>query len=708
MARNVSRHWLHENAATRSPYRVLVIDTETRPKSAADQELQVLRLWAARLVRRQGVDPGEPRHQDYQGSTAAELGELVHRLARRDRTLWLYAHNLSFDLAVTALPVELVERGWRLTEGALTSDSPWCRMSRGDRRLTISDTWSWLPASVEAIGGLIGRRKLPLPEWEADDDAWLARCRRDVAITAEAIIGIMDWWDQGQLGNWSVSGPAAGWSTYRHRRPVPHVLIDPDPEVRAFEARAINGGRREAWRTGHLERGLYADLDLATAHLTVMSSRPLPARRFQSFDQLSPDSPYLRSRIFDVLAECELDVVEPRYPWDSGHGYFHPIGRFRSILAGPEIRDAIERGELVAIGRGHVYHVRAHMAPWAVWLATLLAVETPDVPATVRLLAKHWSRCVPGKWAGHTSEVIRKVPDPRPGWAVERGAIAGRGRAADFLRLGGELWTIARDEWADDAFPAILAFIQSHTRVAVGRLIDAIGPAAISVNTDGVMLDVLAWWRARTGQFSRRQPSQVELLRELDAWAAALDPELAPFSARIKGAWTEATVYGPQHLVLGGERHLAGIPRRAQVLADGRYRFTAWPKLRVQLMPERPPSYRTEPRTVRLDAIPPTGWLWASGAVTPLAVGQVEGRDQPLAPLASPAVAAILGGLAAPGLQHPILRPLLPGEPPAAQRPRLAPGGPARAGLAPGPSGQAIAARTPALAGQAGPARRGR
>lgn len=702
MARRVATHWLRENARNATPHRLLLFDTETRPSSEDDPDAQVLRLWSARLVRRHDVDPKLPRREWFDGDTAAELAALVDRLGRHDRTLWLFAHNLSFDLAVTALPVELAERGWQLTEGALTSDSPWCRMARKGGRITLADSWSWLPASIETLGTLVDRRKLVLPSTDDPDAAWRARCRRDVEIATLAIEQVMDWWDAGQLGNWSVTGPASGWSTYRHRRPAPRVLVDPEPAARAFEARAITGGRREARRTGELPRGLFADLDLATAHLAVMASKPLPARRFRAFTELGQDSPWLRSSIMDVLAECEVDTPTPRYPWDSGRGVFYPTGRFRTVLAGPEIREAIARGELRSIGAGRLYHVRAHMASWAIWLAQLMAVETPDVPPVVRLMAKHWSRCVPGKWAGHTSEVIRKTPDPRPGWAVERGAVDGGRRAADFLRLGGELWTIARDEWADDAFPAILAFIQSYTRVALGRLVDALGPAVVSANTDGVLVDVHRWyWHVATGSFGRL-PSGAALLGMLDAWATERDPELAPFQVRIKGAWSEVRVLGAQHLILGTERRLAGIPRKATVLADGRYAFTAWPKLRVQLIPDGPPTYRTVERTVRVDTITQPGWLYADGTVAP-----VHLTDGHLAPPNLLRTAGGFGGGPGAGLapvasQHPLLRSLARAAGAPDSPAQDAPGGPVDLGLAPEstPPGSEAPRVVPVAAGQ--------
>lgn len=650
----VTRHWLRENAANRSPWRVLVFDTETMPPAPDRPDDHVLRLWCGRLTRRKDLDPKLPRSEDARGRTAAELADWIETVSKRDRTLWVFAHNLSFDLAVTALPVELTERGWRITEGALTSDSPWCRMSKGSRRITLADTWSWMPAGLADIGSMIGQAKPPLPAVDGDDAEWWHRCESDVAITSDAILSIMDWWDDRQLGNWSVTGPACGWSTYRHRRPAPRVLIDPDEGARVAEARAISGGRRDVRRVGQLPIGLYADLDLTTAHLTVMTSCPLPARRFGSFDHLDLADPILDSAIFDVMAECELEVSTPRYPWDSGHGVFYPVGRFRSMLAGPEIREARRRGELRSIGPGRKYHVRAHMRDWGMWLASLLDAGTEGVPPAVRLMAKHWSRCVPGKWASHTSDVLRRTPSPLPGWSVERGAVDNGTRHADFLQVGGELWTIARDMWADDAFPAILAWIQSYTRVAVGRLLDALGDSWVSVNTDGAVVDVLDLARLRGDGPDHMGTGSQWLLRWLDEWCAGMDATLDPFRVRIKGAWDRVTVYGPQHLVLGNERRLSGIPRRAVPLGNGAFAFTSWPRLRVQLRPDQGALYRTQERRVQLGEIPPHGWLLETGRVVPAYVRpNGDGRAHALGPSSDAWTAGTLADLSR---QHPVLQ----------------------------------------------------
>lgn len=657
VTRPATIHYLRENHVERSPHRVLVIDTETTPLHRKRPETQTLRLWCAKLVRRHGHEPGKPRVERFRGHTAAEVADLVAGLANSDSALWVYCHNLNFDLAVTELPVRLIERGYRVTEAALTTDDPWFRAARGSRRITVADSWSYLPASVEHIGELLSMPKRRRPRYDAGEDVWWPYCERDVDIVAAALSQLMDWWDAGGYGNWSITGPATGWSSYRHMEPRPKVLIDPDPDARALEADAITGGRRFVRRVGRYPRGLYADLDMATAHLQVMRSFRLPWRRLRRFESMAIDDAHLSALWTDILARVEIETASPRYPLRTAHGVFYPVGRFETTLAGPEIREAAQRGELRAIGAGWVYATSRHMRDWADWIAGLLDPSNADVPPAVRLTAKGWSRSVPGKWDGHTSEVIEREPDLRPGWLAERGFLGPTGERADFLLLGGERWTIRRDLWSDDAFPAVLAFVQSYTRVALGRLIDALGPAVISANTDGAVVDVDRILAGGTGYQPEEDAAPADRLRWLDWRCRGLSALTTPFVVRVKSAFERLTVISPQHLIMGRKRRLAGIPASAKRDSRGRYVFTSWPRLRVQIARTHGPTYTTRRRTVNLVNVPPAGWLLADGQVLPV----VLETDPRGLPYADPGQLWDLDRLDLAPIyrQHALLRPLM-------------------------------------------------
>ena len=309
----------------------------------------------------------------------------------------------------------------------------------------------------------------------------MARCegRRD---HGHAIGQVMDWWDREHLGNWSITGPATGWSSFRHRRPAPHVLVDPDPAARELEARAITGGRREVRRDGPpaerpVRRPGHADR-APDGH-----GRPGPAGAPDArVRQPSPGRAELRSGLAGALAECEVETAAPRYPWRPGRACSirsagsAPSWPARSCATRAAGRAALDRA------RPRVPPIRS-MQDWAIWLAGMLDPALTDVPATVRLMAKGWSRSVPGKWAGPHVGGPGQGADGRPGWQVEPAWLAEPHRQSRPAADRGRALDHPRDRWSDDAFPAILAWIQSATRVALGRLVDALGDAVVGMNT---------------------------------------------------------------------------------------------------------------------------------------------------------------------------------------------------------------------------------
>lgn len=595
---------------------MLILDTETLPHQVGDTILHTLALWHARAIYRHGRRKDGPTSEEYSGETAEGIVALVERLATTKETLWVFTHNLSFDLAVTRLPVLLIERGWELTQHALASDAPWARLRNGTRRVTLANSASYLPASLASIGAAIGIPKPPLPP-ATDLEALRERCRADVEITAEAMIELMNWWDDEALGNWSLTGPATGWGAYRHIPMGMKILITPDPEAQAFERSALLAGRREAFRVGQRPDGFYLDLDIEHAHLTACATQALPYQRMQAFDSLPLDSPWLRASSLDVMAEATIDAMTPRYPVMMEHGIFYPVGRFKTVLAGPELREALARGELAAIGRGYLYRVGAHMARWGAWMLDLLDGSECRGLNAVAIAVKGWSRSVPGRWASRTSELLTEYEDHRPGWWLEHGAWGPERWPVSYLTVGGHQYVLRRDVEGENSFPAVLAWVQSYTRVWLGRLIDLAGPAAEQCNTDGLIVDANRLASRYGHTLKGRSAAAAGAERQLAAVLEALNSAIAPARVRVKRTSYTLRVIGPQHVILDGEQRLSGVPRDAARIADLRFRYWSWPTLQGQLLEGDAAGFRQHEQRADLSGVTGNRYVLEDGTTRP-------------------------------------------------------------------------------------------
>lgn len=650
MPRQARIHNLGPNSREDTPRQIIVIDTETTATEYEGDEYHRMHTWCAMTVRRHGDSPSRPRQEQADGTRAEELAEWIDGQVKSSPPAWCYAHNLSFDLATTRLPVYLAERGWSITSHNLASNAPWAILRKGSRTLRLVDSGSILPAPLATIAARMGLVKPPLPASDDPHTLWVARCRADVEITMAALIDVMDWWDKHRLGHWSITGPRTGYNALRHlcvARPGHdplylqtgngsswvqhgdgHVVIDPDPKARAFERATLYQGRREAFRIGRQERGMYTELDMRRAHLTVARTHRLPCRRGVAFESLGLDTPYLDSANVSVIAKCLIQTDDPRYPVKTRFGIIHPVGRFTTVLAGPELAEARDRGHLVAIYEGYYYRLSYHMQPWANWLESVLADTTGMHPEAAKIAAKGWSRSVPGTWAARTSQTVMTGVSPVTGWHAEHGTMAGTGAPCTIVHVAGHMQLQVRDIDSDDCFPAVLSFIQSHTRVAVNRIMDAIPDyRVVTCSTDSILVDGSGW---RPGEQVRKDRARLGAQAAGDAGGllAYLEGAAGEHTLVVKATGADVRVLSPQHVRIDGKVKYSGISAGAEETARDSFRFRTWPKLGTQMATVDADVFVRQLREVNLAAITVPRWVYECGCTAAPKMTTGEGGNR--------------------------------------------------------------------------------
>jgi hypothetical protein len=190
---------------------------------------------------------------------------------------------------------------------------------------------------------------------------------------------------------------------------------------------------------------------------------------------------------------------------------------------------------------------------------------------------------------------LQEMTTPEQAWRLERGVDHPSGKRCSLLHIGGRLQLLLQDQDSDDCFPAVLAWIQSHTRVAMGKLIDHFGADwMVSCNTDGLIV------RARRGP-------------NVDALSALC----APFRVALKGVYHDVEVLSPQHIILDGEPRLSGVPHTAGAGGNLRFSWSTWPSFTRQLELGASAGYTREARAVDLAHVPVNRWVLNAGATVP-------------------------------------------------------------------------------------------
>lgn len=652
-------HYLASNDSTWTPPAVITLDTETKIVQEYP-EVQELRLWHVRADYRLGTQRLAGEHVEGGGTTAADLAKRVSKWASKWSETWLYCHNLNFDLAVTKLPLILANLGWTVTDMAVDGASPWMILTKDHAKLVIGDSHAIWPVRLEELAQATGIVKPPLPD-DDSTESWYARCAADTDILHTALLTAMAYHDANQLGRWALTGASIGWNTMRHLQgartskkarqareaiglpgidPVAQpIVIDPDPDALTHDRQAIYGGRRQTWRHGHLKTGQYHELDFERAYQTIMATQALPRKRGRWFDSLPLDSrliddPYKQ---WGIIAECEIETDVPRWPCrldvtpaapapgerpeitgmptSSKVRVFYPVGRFTTILAGPDIAEARRLGCLRRVGRGQVHQLGYAIKPWAEW--SLAAQDDPETPPVVRLALKHQGRAVAGKWAQRSWTKTVIGLSTTYGWGYQDIWVNEAGTRGAIIDMAGTKFMSVPDKDGDNAYPAILAWIESFTRVALSRAIEALGPdIVVQCDTDGMIADLSALPASveiddpatETGRSIRSGVGEV---------LASVNTETVPLRLRGKTIYRNLEIMGPQHITLDGKKRWSGVPGSAERQSDGSYSAMTWPKLAWQMTHGDTRGYTRIVQTYRLAASYAPGWLLADGTVAP-------------------------------------------------------------------------------------------
>lgn len=668
-------HWLRGNKGERTPRRIIVLDTESRQSEAEGRELHELRCWVARVIDRGPEGQDLRQTSEFQGVDRDSLTAMILATVKPKTSWRLFTHNLSFDLGLTRLPLELLALGWSLGKHNLASEAPWAYLKKGGRGLWLCDSWSWLPTSVEKLGEALGLQKPALPgplDAEAD---WMARCRADVEIEAAALLQLLDEWDRAALGWWSITGPASGWNTLLHfparsspprEDPLVHksanpkakhaqarVLIVPDPEARLFERRSLYSGRRDVWRVGRLPAGPYSEVDLRQAHLSIAAHYPLPFRRWAAFRSLELDDWRLETPGAGTVAEVVVRTDTPRYPCRFAGAVLHPVGQFTTVLAGPEILDARERGALVSIGPGYGYHLGHQMRDWAQWALAVINTADGSIPPMLQMAVRSWGRSVPGRWGMTHAREVKSGDSHVKGWELEPVTIGMPPRRGFIFHCAGKWTESVSDEEAEDSFPAVLAYIQSYCRLALNAMLDAIPEGClVSCNTEGAWV-ADSGLRRVCGHGTHTCGSTCKRAEGWHYTAVDLSAAVAPLEVRIKQTTHRLKVLSPQHHQTDQARLYSGIPRAAEEIQPDQFTFWTWPKLKGQIERGDPRGYVRERRTVNLAGIPVSRWAFEDGACEPVTVSWSPGGGNVINPPCAELLAHH-GPLRA--VQHPVLR----------------------------------------------------
>lgn len=602
-------HYIRPLVSQTFPRRYAYLDTESfRDQQSETMEVQTFRI--ASLT----TDRWSERHQTWNTvaglhfTSAEDLWRHVDKFVVASTPTILWCHNLGYDLRISQALTVLPEMGWQFSVVRLHEDIAWAQVirDRDGARLTMCDTFGWVPTSLENIARLIGMEKNPLPENDDDDiEAWFARCDRDVEVMAEAWRKIHRWLQDNNLAPWRVSGPAQAWAIWRSRFQTHKILVHDDMEMIEAERTAAYAGRAEAFWNGKI-KGDFSEWDYRHSYASTCAIANVPTKRLSPFLRHSSqadkvyeymergESAYMAGCSDEMVAlvdaSVEVALTEPNdvpvLPYrtigettGTPGRVIWPAGKFRGVWWAPELLAAEQSHQLRRLHIHGVswYKAEPALAAWAQW--AIATIDDPSSHPLIAQLVKQFSRTLIGRFGMRYVEYVpthlMPLDDVSCGYWMS--AADQTESVRRMMQIGRQVYVASDSEEGNDSCPQVMSYVMMLTRLRLLEAMQAAGGTehVYYCDTDGFIVD----------------KDGAKNLRDYHDVTSGM--------LRKKASYHSLTLMGPKQLIIDGRPRISGLPSKPLGQnKDGSWTVERWERTRAALEAGRPNEVRV--RTVKM------------------------------------------------------------------------------------------------------------
>jgi hypothetical protein len=348
-------HYIKHNRGSGTPQHCIFFDTETQGEVIDPQTIEA-RLsfgWACYVRRIKGGKWSTPKWKRFEDVDS--FWGFVSEWIKPKRRLYIFAHNLGFDLTQVKGFSALLTDGWECTSRIIAPKILNLTYRKDNASIRLVDTYNYYPMSLKALGNMVGLEKYDFPDEADQPELWDNYCKRDVEIMVAAM---QLWWERvvdWGLGNFAVTLASQCFNAYRHRFMPRPIFIDSNERATDVGRRSYLGGRTEAFHIGVVPEKVYC-LDINSMYPYIMKNKAVPYRLATTRTKLELHQLSQLLEQYAVVADVQLEVNEPCIPIKHDNRTTWPIGTFQAALTTPELIYALERGMITKVDYAAVYH----------------------------------------------------------------------------------------------------------------------------------------------------------------------------------------------------------------------------------------------------------------------------------------------------------------------------------------------------------------
>lgn len=553
IAPNRRAHYVRENSRSETIYQCVWYDCETRGVTDAEgiTRHELVFGWAA--YSRRYKDGRWSKAKWLRFTRGYDLWKWITSLTKNKRSLYVWAHNQTFDWCASSASYSLDRLNWTLRKAIVDAPPFVMEYLRKGRRIVLADTLNIWRMSLAEMGKLTGLVKLEMPlVWtgKPSDDSY---CRRDVEIIMRAVQEWADFLRNEDLGKFCLTVASQAMQTFRHRDLSDRILIESDPQSLRIARAAYHGGRVECFYIGPLRGPLYM-LDINSLYPFCMREFTYPLRLIGTFTQPPIIDVVDMLQRFRVCAHVTLRTTEPIVPVKENGKLIFPTGTFDAYVSTPELEYLLKHQQVLNVQSIAVYE---EGRPFLHFVENLYQRKVKASIDGNKVEAGHYKLLLnsfSGKWGQNGIKWTTIGRTRKRDISFYRSIDIDTNRVTNYRRFNGLVQR--RDTFPEsrESHPAIAAHITSYGRMVLWALMRKIPPKHnFYCDTDSILVT----------------PEGFEHIKD-----AVSDVALG--GLKIVGKFTDGVIYGCKDYVLGGIRTCKGIRDQAVESQPGSYRQQKW------------------------------------------------------------------------------------------------------------------------------------
>ena len=587
---------LKHNAATRTPTSIICVDTESfeiKTNADGDEWQYPLRCGTCVYFR---YDKGKITREHISHFTTVEgFWNLVRMHMSHDRPLWIFAHNLGWDLSVLRFWREIEEGRFRLSgpprnvinkqsgkmeikraKGLLVTADPPTMLSVWDdkgRKLKGMDTFNWFNCSLARLGEYEQLPKLEMPNNLDTLETWQSYCNRDCMILALTVARLLGFVVKHDLGVFKYTPASQSMALYKHRCKLHDVVLHDNDTAREMEQEAYFGGRNYCYFQGEVKVHNYwrlqSDtpqthtlpmeyaapihvLDVNAAYAYIMLGNMFPNCLTKVVTDIDPDR--LRQEIYKKCCVARVGIVDRArmYQVRKDHMVRWCTGCLKTTLCGDDLLTALNAGVVNKVYCAAIYTQQPLLHKFAQECLAMEAEYKDKSDFAAAAIVKSLRNCLHGKFGqhGHRWEVLPGEVAPHA-WGHYTRQEIGNPEPTLLRAIGGQVQKLFTDTLAPEAFPAIAAYVTSYFRQYMSHLMRLAGIGnTFYEDADSIHVSKTGFNNLLNHKKIGEQPGQLKHM---------LEPAYS------------GTYYAPKHYQLDDTIVNAGLPFNYEDIGNGAY-----------------------------------------------------------------------------------------------------------------------------------------